>query len=352
MRSFKLLPVALVVVVMAAMFASAASAAEWKREGKPLNETYQWFKGGKALSGESGTLNLSGTFAWTLPGTSAWGGYSCPASGKMTANPGTSGTLSEFQLDGANCKGTGWMQFCKVYSVTTTAPTEITATKDRTVQTGSIGIIYKTEAGPWCFGEVFVLGTFTATPNKSGEISSFSLSGSPMVYFPKETFRGNASLSGSTLNVSPAGEYGIDVQDDVALSGNLTWTDGLGTISCPYTATTVLQSGGTGQLAMSWPSACSVSGSKTGPTVTVTSTSPWSFTNEGSTIKVGSVDLTLKYKGKLSEWTERFTGSLTATPNNTSAISSSPLSGTLQRPAGGTSWSGSASWNPAGVFGL
>ena len=353
MRSFKLLPLVLVAAVMAATFASAASAAEWKREGTPLEDTAQWFQNGQPLT-KSGTLTIGGGFSWKGPGN--YGGVECWSNTNLTLNPGSTGTLNSMTFTAPYCFITGGAgsvlgsSCTKVASATSIGlSVPISTDKSRTIKTEPIGINYKLEGNASCPKDLYLGGNLVITPSNSSFMSHVGFSGSSMLIIVNGETIGSAVFPTGATGIASPTSYGIGIQDDVALSGTLSWVNGEGSIVCPFTGATVLQIGGTGQLAMSWPSACTTGGGKSGLTVTVTSTSPWSFTNEGSTIKIGNVDFTLNYKGGGSE---RFTGSLTATPDKSSAISSTSLSGTLQRTGGNTSWTGSASWSPAGVFGL
>jgi hypothetical protein len=76
----------------------------------------------------------------------------------------------------------------------------------------------------------------------------------------------------------------------------------------------------------------------------VETNAPWSVTDTGSTIKIAAASITFNY----TSCSRGGSGELVATPDKTSAISSTVLSGTLS----GRAWSGSLSWTPAGVYGL
>jgi hypothetical protein len=198
--------------------------------------------------------------------------------------------------------------------------------------------------------EFSTTGTLVGTPDNSGAISSLAQSGT-----------GSSSLGGSVnygggeltpLSVTPAAKYGIiGATRNVAVSGNLQWNSENGGIACTVDGNLALEAGDEGKVtSLDW-SNCKPSGAYAfcGSVASVTSNSlPWSVVDQGATIQITGVDFTVN-----NGCSDTFTGELTATPDNASAISSTSLSGTLLRNGSvNTMWSGSLNWTPSGVFGL
>jgi hypothetical protein len=156
-----------------------ASAAEWTREGEPLEEPQ--------------VIGLEGTYGHFT----AFGSFKCPVQGEATLLPGDQGEITELQVTGP-CQGSVFN--CKVEPVLET-PWQMEAQPS--------GNIFISEAKEnWVFPECIfappVEGSIELTPNNSGAMSSLIISGTM-----EETVTGFPVPPNGELKVTPAGIYGV-----------------------------------------------------------------------------------------------------------------------------------------------
>lgn len=362
-RFKSMLTLAFAAMVAIALAVPALASANWTENGKELSGSQQWSKDGAPLN-EAGVLSLAGPFGWSSPN----GGIQCSsATGSITLNAGSgAGQLTELTVDPSSCKITGGFVFfgCqKITSVSAALPSGVTATESggvRKIVISGAAINYKLEGTEGCqiaMPEMTVSGDIVATPDNGGSISTLTLSGTAS-YFAhsggKVTFSGKGNFSAaSPLSVSPAAKYGIIPSAFVSVSGTAGFTSPDGSLTCSVNGTLTLKPGTEGQItSLNW-SSCSFSGAMVfacgGTSATVTSNSlPWTIVNQGSSIKIANVQLSIKGTGCSTV----ASGELIATPNKASAISSTSLSGTLSTFGANRAWSGSLNWTPAGVYGL
>lgn len=330
-------------VAMAFAMPAVASASNWTKNGVAISGL-QWSKGGTPLGAEGGSIAISGG----LKLTGSIGTLDCQASGSasLSGNSG-SGQLTELTISPASCTLGGLLKPCtETKSITANSlPWSINAAGTAaapTIAINGVSITYTL----FCGGETLPLkftGKLTATPNKATAISSLSLSGT------LSSASGNVSASG-TQAVSPAGTYGIiNQQEAVAVKGSLGWTGSLGSTNCQVTGSMILEAGSEGKVTSLAASECHSTGlitSSCGSGGSMTPSTPWTLVDNGTSIAIKNVSIAS------CGFTNPFLGELTATPDKTSAISSTSLTGTLNSGGINVAWSGTLNWTPAGVFGL
>jgi hypothetical protein len=354
MRSIKKMLLLALTAIAAVAFAvpAMASAANWKQEGSELTGV-AWTQEGATLA-SGGSLSLSGTL--TMNNVS-YGSVSCPVTAVASLNPqSNSGQLTEFTATPAGCKLTGPLKEACTGVISMSIPGSmpgVTATESggkTTIATGEFGLMVKL-SGANCPENWLYAGSLVATPNNAAAIGSVSLSGSFNQYAhysgALNSF-GKATASG-TLTASPSGKYGISKQRTVKVSGDIGWAAGGSFMTCTVTGTIVLEPGSEGKLtslALSKSGGCLGAYPTCPKPEAVAIGAPWNLSDQGTSIAMTGVSITFDTAGTECDVTA--SGGLTATPDNTSAISSTSLSGTM----GGRTWSGSLNWSPAGVYGL
>ena len=142
-----------------------------------------------------------------------------------------------------------------------------------------------------------------------------------------------------------------------AVSGTLGWSNEYGSMSCPVSGNVALRSGSTAHVtSLVWDTAkCELVGtvSKCAPPKgSCPSRLPWPAVAGSTTISITEFPVKVEVRGGCN--VDAWTGSMTATPNNHYAITSTTLSGTLLMDgAVSAGWSGSLSWTPSrAVFGF
>jgi hypothetical protein len=360
MRSIKIM----LLIAMAAMALAAptmASASVWTEKGVPLGagdggKAPAWTNEGELL-GEATSISLNGTYKFTGIG----GDTGCTLSAGGTLSPGGSGQITSASISALSCTTGGPIASCKVDSTSTAGlPWGLTATEKsgvKSISATGVSITYKlvgSKGGACVLPEITVTGGFTATPDDSLAIKNLALSGTM-----KTKTGTNVTVSGSQ-SVTPSGKLGIAYEywgREVALDGNLVYTNVNEVVNCPVDGTIVLV-GGTNEGAitdLAWDAeGCSVGGAFSVQCGNVTSVKnslmPWPVYDEGSAIRISEFPIRVNFSKCGSK---TFKGELTATPNNKYAISSTSIWGILETGSGGKqSWGGSLSWTPAGVYGL
>jgi hypothetical protein len=355
MRSIKTMLLLAFTALTAVAFTvpAMASASNWKQNGEELNG-YTWSQEGKTLE-STGSLGLSGTIKFPAI---VGGRIECPLSATASLEPARSGKLSAVAVSAAGCKMTGSIaQVCSSVSAATTSaqPWSVSVTESGgkpVITSGEVSFFLTVSGSKECPQNWRYTGKLTATPNDASAISSVSLSGAFKAYIDSggtPTYLGFEGMSG-TLNASPAGKYGISKQRTVAVSGNLGWESGTyGTMDCPITGTVVLSPGSEGQLTSLSAGTCQTAGwikTMCGSSGLTFNSTP-ALLDQGATIAVKgmSVSVTCAFGAP-------FTGDLVATPDSTSGVSYTSLSGTLNSEGINMKWSGKLNWAPAGVYGL
>lgn len=224
----------------------------------------------------------------------------------------------------------------------------------KVIELWSFSVTLKFSGSAFCnlMKPTVITGNIIATPDDAYSIDSLALSG--IVKAAQEGVQPQSMSTSGSLGVSPAGTYGILTTDVVSLDGTFGWIGQAGTMQCDLDGFLELVKGSEGRItSLKW-SNCQMGGGLfvTCGTIKSATTSglPLKVIDEGSKIRVPSFSLAIA-KEKCA--TETLTGELFATPDKVGEISSTSLSGTLNSSAGGTkTWTGSASWSPAGVYGL
>lgn len=367
MRSIKTM---LLLAIAATAFAvpAAASATQWTEGGSPITEPLYWTDGGAPLAGEP-SITLEGSVKFS---SATFGGMECTTTAKgFLAGGSIEGVLNEVTISPGSCKLNGAQKTAcaSVTSVFVPVPsswlmeaTEKTpGAKAISVKVGKITYTFQPkegEAGKLCVKEMYVTGgTITATPDNAKSISSVSLSGPVGTSGPTGINYGNLNTTG-TLAVKPAAKFGIARKENiVALSGNLTYSNATaGGITCPIKGNLTLRTGEKGEVtSMSGTGGCALFGARNTECKTanvVFKEVPWSVSTTASkTINITKFPFEIQFGNGCAAWS--LSGEMVATPNNTSAIASTTLSGTLTEPyLGPQKWGGSLSWTPSGKYGI
>ncbi len=360
MRSIRtmLLLAATAALAVAFIVPAAASASSWTEKGTKLTDGgLRWAKNGTSITSKA-ALGLQGKISFS---STSLGSVTCEDKATLNVEPGGKANVSGFEAAPSSCELTGFLQAVCAGGVTAVTPKSqpwnATITEQQTIAVSGVNIAFSFKGGIFCPTEVIYSGTLTGTPMFSpSSIKYVSFAGTVEAKDSAGNPLGSAAASG-TPSVSPSGEYGIITVSAVALSGSLGWASGEdGAMTCPSNSgTLVLEPGSEGKVtAFNW-GACSLTGSIAeicNSVTSVTSNSlPWKATDQGSSIKLSNISFTVSYSGSKCK-PETFTGELTATPNNKSAISSTSISGSLSTGVINRNWSGSLKWNPAGVYGL
>jgi hypothetical protein len=340
MRSIKKMALlaAAAAVVVAFAAPAAASASNWTEKGAELKSNLEWTK--------TGSFSFSGPFKIT----GSQGSLSCQVNGSVSLGAEGQGQVKEFTIAPGSCSLGGLFKVCPgVKSVTAntlpwTANASGTAASP-TITINGVSLTLTLTGSGECSGyAVGFTGKMTATPDKANGFSSLALTGT------LSNSSGNVTVTGSTESVTPAGTYGIAQHSVVvAVKGTLGWTGSLGDTYCNVSGSATLVAGSEGQLTSLTPSSCHSGGlisASCGSSGGWSPTMPWTLVDNGTTIAVKNVSIaTCGFLGS-------FTGELTATPDNPSAISSTALYGRLTDAGSSLTWDGSLSWTPAGVYGL
>jgi hypothetical protein len=190
--------------VMATAFAvPAAASANWKDKGVNLTES-------RTIPG-SGKASFTGSL----------GGVSCGTiTGKITLNPGTTGTIDEFEPVLSTCVGTGGLSGCTVTGITVkNLPWAIHDINAEYVTVGTpsepkdgMVEITNTFSGFFCPASITIFENEAGTkmpkltPDSTTAIKKFTLSGEL-----EATVGGAVTISGefSPSNASDSGTYGL-----------------------------------------------------------------------------------------------------------------------------------------------
>jgi hypothetical protein len=343
-------------LAMAAIAAAAfvlpavASAADWKKNGVTIsNPEVQWADNGAPLTTET-SATLGGSFSFS-------GGVNCTTvNGKMTLEPGYgTGRLTEFTMSPGSCVTTGTLKALgctKVTAVVGTLPRAYFAINNtRALKILNAQFTYSLEGGKFCPTEVTISGDIIATPDNSKSISTLTFSGEV------SSTLGTKVTAGGTVTLSPAARYGIISTETVNLTGGISYSGG---VSCNVTGGLVLEPGSKGSIYdMKWGS-CGFSGTFaalgcTSVTSVTPENMPWAIENTGSKIQITNMNYTMHFAGS-SFCPKEFIlkGSPTATPDKTSAISSTNLEGWMKSNLGGSEYaiSSTLNWSPAATYGL
>ncbi len=357
MRSIRtMLLLALAAMAAAALAAPGfAAASEWTKEGKPLGQAIEpvFTDGGLPLEAESSPVSLEGKIKFS---SSTWGSEECTLSAKATLGTNGVGQISEAALSLPSCKTAGTLAACTVTSATAgSLPWPLTATSESIVV--GTNVTFKFE-GKFCpVTEETLSGGFYATPDNTKAMNSLTLSGAVNTSLQAGKTK---NVTGS-LSVSPGGRYGVGQVAAVNLTGaHLSFSSGMiGSVECSFSGKIALRpgSGGTVQ-SIEWGKCSTGGGLNTCTVSSVTSKNlPWSLLDEGTRIGISNVSFKINFEGAFCPYSFfEAEGTIYATPDKTSAISSVTLAGTLTTHTGGSefkgSWTGSSSWSPAGVYGL
>lgn len=344
----------LAAALVAAVFAvpATASAANWKQNGNELSSQLSWYEGKAPLSvGAEKTLNASGSFNFS-------GGANCSkaeVSALLVGGPGEAAGITKFSVDPSSCSLVGTLKSVgctKVNSVTYNTPNgaALLVPKGGGVLaiTNTLSLTYAVSGSSFCnaISPVTISGNNAiATMDNSQSIGNLTFSGTL-----GSTLAGSVVVSGGVAP-SPAGAFGVDTAHSVALTGVINFALG----ECGVDGRIGLDPGSSGRVTKMDLTGCIGAGyySKCKVTAASAGSLPWTATDEGSTIRISGIDFTVKYDcGWPSNPTRHFTGELTATPNNASAISTTMLTGTLAADGESMGTNGIWYWNPAGVYGL
>lgn len=169
--------------------AAAAAQAEWRHGANPLVGAQN--------------LTLSGSVKLEVAGGHT---YTCPALIKMTILEGAEGkgSINSYEPVPASCEGTGAVAACKLASTEDTTPWVVDAkefggVKDAKATNVTIEYKFKECMTPNAHVE---FNEVTMTPDKAGEISSFTLSG-------EEGGGVNAKISGTMFLTEKQKTFGI-----------------------------------------------------------------------------------------------------------------------------------------------
>lgn len=346
------LAAALAAIVVAAP--ATASAANWTKNGNELTSQLAWYEGTTPLADdETRTLSASGSFSFNS-------GASCTQadiSAILVGGPGEAAGITEFAIDPSSCTVTGTLKNMgcdKVTSVTYNAPNGaallVPQGEDVLAITNTLSLTFKFSGTGFCGytpSATLSGSNAIATLDDSEEIGNLTFSGA----LSNSLFKVSDGIGG-TVTADPAGAYGVDTAHSVELDGYLEF--GLG--GCAVDGRLALDPGSTGRVTeVNW-SECTGHHIYNGCTITkmTTNGSPWTATDNGSTISISGVSFTMSYECPypVGKGSRTFSGELTATPDKTSAISSTTLSGTLSAEGFNPSAVGSLDWSPAGVYGL
>lgn len=351
-----------VLAALALVIPAAASASQWVESGTPITEPLEWTDGGTTLTGEQ-AISLEGPIKFS---NATSGGVECSYVASGTLSAGSEGVLSEFapiSLGGCKLNGAAKTSCLSVTSATIYSwwPLEVAeksaGVHSMTIKMGKIVFTFQPkegEAGKLCPAQIELTGgSITATPDNEKSMSSVSLTG------PVSGGKlGNFNTTG-TLAVKPAARFGAVRRENVAaLSGSIRYSNASwGSVECAVTGSLTLRPGEKGEVtAMSSKAgSCGVSGvaliTECGSTATaVFKELPWSVSITASkAINIAKFPFEVQFsKGCI--W--KMNGEMLATPNNTSAIASTTLSGTLTGEPFPMKWTGSLNWSPSGKYGI
>lgn len=241
MRKIVLLAVAAMTMLAFALPASASASYLWAQEGWPLAAPTSWSEDGAVMKGESASIDVSGTFGFT----GSLGGVTCQADGNATLEPGTSGELDSVSLSSCSMTGTLATLCTKITAADATSqPWGLKATGSagsHTISLTGLSMSFEFEGESlWCPKSIGVTGSLSLTPDDEAAIDSLSFAGAVT------TNIGSAWATG-TLNVDPAGKYGIvDKEErDIALDGWIRMHVYSGSLHCPATGAMTIETGDT-----------------------------------------------------------------------------------------------------------
>jgi hypothetical protein len=361
MRSIKTM-LLLAIAATALAVPAAASATQWTESGSPLTEPLRWTDGGAALAGEQ-SIALEGPIKFSNATT---GGVECTLTASGILAAGTEGVLDTISISPGSCKLNGAQKTtcASVTSVAVAAFWPLEAVEKtpgvRTMTVKMSAITYKFqplegEAGNFCVKQLELTGaTITATPDNAKSISSVTFSGAmPAVKY-------NSFNTTGTPAVKPAAKFGIArAEHVVALAGNINFNNiSMGGVECAVNGSLTLRPGEKGEVTSmsSKAGGCVVSGPRLtecgSPATAVFKELPWSVsTTATKTINIAKFPFEIQFGKGCMPW--NLSGEMIATPNNTSAIASTALSGTLTSAyLGPQKWTGSLSWTPSGLYGI
>lgn len=192
-RKMVLLACAAVATVAFAVPA-AASAVEWTKETSPLTQNEN--------------AEFTGTAGFETPGV---GGVECVVHVPVTLEPGSTGTVDDFEITTSTCEGFGIFADCELVDHELTGMPWImhaTVQEDGTRDVDITNIVIHNEFDPECEIQNVTLtfGSVTATPDKADPISHITLSGTGEAHALGLTLE--AKVTG-TLEAKPAGVFGI-----------------------------------------------------------------------------------------------------------------------------------------------
>ncbi len=360
MRSMKAMLLVAVAALAVTAFAapSLASASEWKKEGKALEEWAQWSTAGVPLEAEP-SVTVAGTTKFNAAVT---GSVECTSNETFALIPGESvARISSATFSGCAVGGVLKAEKCSVSSATAnklpwygvvTPNGEFLSNFDVTYNIGGSAAYCKSHS------TITVTNTLVErTVDNKDAVSSLTLSGAA------KANPGNLTVAMSgTQSLSPAGKYGVFSGPVVKLQGGLSLSNlSTGTLSCSgVTGYLVLESGGKGRVT-SLKGMCQGAYSRFcqsgANTLSMAAKAPWSVTNEGTFVRVPAAALTIQQPKTAGcpEALYEATGELSLTPSeaSVSAISETGISGAMKE-TGGFPWStgGTLSWTPSGAYGL
>ena len=335
----------IMLVAVAAAFAApgVASAAEWIKGASPLTGPLQWTENGDGLSGNT-TVTLEGPFEFEgVPG-----GIKCTATAKVQLQPGTTGSVTEFNLLKSTCKGNGLLTGCQVTSYTASTPWSVTATTSG-FHISNVSVTENFDSKCIASKAALSFGELSATADNPHAISSVTLSG-----------EGTSNLgeveAAGTLNATPAKKFGTGYAGtEIKLSGPFGFSNGSGGMSCNVNGGATLYPGDQGKMTsfVIDTSSCKGSGLMAGCAMnTMTATTPWPLQAVSSKIHVSEVAFNGSFKAGCIATTFAMKGSLDLTPNNAFSISSLSISGVTTSNLGEFEFSGNLAVSPAGQYGI
>jgi hypothetical protein len=357
MRSIKITLLAAVAALaaMAVIVPAVASASTWTKDGRTLTapEELVWYYNGVPLTGGGLVMGLTGAGSVTLESSEYGMGIRCDdPQGIFAANPDSGNGDGGFEP--ADCHTTGvLLAICGDDVTSVDYPSE--DLNVHTVRSGGNPAFefegYEVVFHVRCLGDdvpVEFSGDLVFTPINPGALSGsgVSMSGALDMAIWGDTLPAEASSSGIQLDAPNGAGIGLAEVATVPVSGTMGWMGQMGSMTCSASGTARLTVNGEGQLRDVKFTGCESGGIVGRSCNAATASGSWPLVDQGSYITVKNATITTAC-GVGSG-----TGDLTATPDRASAISSTSVAGTLKGELGSIGWSGSLSWDPAGVYGL
>jgi hypothetical protein len=161
--------------------------------------------GGSISVSPAEKFGIIGTHIVDLSGNMNFAIGSCPVSGKLLLNPGSTGEIVSFNWNAPECQTFAWLKArgCTVSSMTSNSLPWTAKNEGTSIQLTGIDFTMEVFCSDTGKNEFYTLkGELSATPDNAGAISSTTLGGTLTGGWPHPSV-------GGTLNWSPAGQYGL-----------------------------------------------------------------------------------------------------------------------------------------------